>query len=341
MSSKSSANEKLIKLIENSGYIYRNQKTDIVIRDIILNVLNRIGKSYSKALIYQICSLYGLSQNELLSNYELFENSLKRVVGKTGYPIVLRIKKELLKYLILNKYEISTKDILDPSFNVPQIIDKLSESYNYDLISENLNNNKRNHMILLSNNDDKHIEKIITSLVQLSKNISDIKRVVIVLHDHFDKKKYFRSVPDIDIYYLHDIISSFPSNSSPSSSTSTDKFFKLDNDSNNNNNNNNIDLINFQQFDNTNFQVFCFIDIQILQQFNNYKILQILEEKFEKLYNLNKITQICCIYDVSNFYTKEYEIKLLRDFINHHDVIIVDEPLLMYQKFDIRDDILK
>jgi hypothetical protein len=138
---------------------------------------------------------------------------------------------------------------------------------------------------------------------------------------------------------LHDIISSPSNSSSSSSSTSTDKFFKLDNDSNNNNNN--IDLINFQQFDNTNFQVFCFIDIQILQQFNNYKILQILEEKFEKLYNLNKITQICCIYDVSNFYTKEYEIKLLRDFINHHDVIIVDEPLLMYQKFDIRDDILK
>jgi hypothetical protein len=326
LSSKSSANEKLIKLIENSGYIYRNQKTDIVIRDIILNVLNRIGKSYSKALIYQICSLYGLSQNELLSNYELFENSLKRVVGKTGYPIVLRIKKELLKYLILNKFEISTKDILDPSLNVPQIIDKLSESYNYDLISENLNNNKRNHVILLSNNDDKHIEKIITNLVQISKNTRDIKRVVIVLHDHFDEKRYFGSVPDITIYYLNDMVSY----------SSTDKFFKLDNNSNNN-----IDFINFEQFDNKNFQVFCFIDIQILHQFNNYKILKILEEKFEKLYNPNKLTQICCIYEVSNFYTKEYEIKLLRDFINHHDMIIVDEPLLMYQKFDIKKDIVK
>ena len=83
MYSKNSVNEKLINLIENNGYIYRNQKTDIVIRDIILNVLNRIGKYYSNALIYQICSLYGLSQNELLSNYELFENSLTRVLGKT------------------------------------------------------------------------------------------------------------------------------------------------------------------------------------------------------------------------------------------------------------------
>ena len=327
MYSKNPVSEKLINLIENSGYIYRNQKTDIVIRDIILNVLNRIGKYYSKALIYQICSLYGLSQNELLSNYELFENSLTRVLGKTGYPIILRIKKELLKYLILNKFEISTKDILDPSFNVPQIIDKLSESYNYQLISENLNN-KRNHMILLSSNDDKHIEKIITNLVQISKSIRDIKRVVVVLHDQFDEKRYFRSVPDIDIYYMNDIFSS-----SSSSSSSVEEFFK--------DNNNKNDLINFEQFNNTNIQVFCFIDIQILRQFNNYKILKILEDKFEQLYNLNEIIQICCIYDVSNFYTKEYEIKLLRDFINHHNMVIIDEPLVMYQKFDIKNDIVK
>ncbi len=324
MYSKNSVSDKLINLIENSGYIYRNQKTDIVIRDIILNVLNRIGKYYSKALIYQICSLYGLSQNELLSNYELFENSLTRVLGKTGYPIILRIKKELLKYLILNKFEINTKDILDPSFNVPQIIDKLSESYNYQLISENLNN-KRNHMILLSTNDDKYIEKIITNLVQISKS-RDIKRVVIVLHDQFDEKRYFRSALDIDIHYINDIFSS----SSPSSSF--EEFFK---------HNNKIDPINFEQFNNTNIQVFCFIDIQILRQFNNYKILKILEDKFEQLYNLNEIIQICCIYDVSNFYTNEYEIRLLRDFINHHDMVIVDEPLVMYQKADIKNDIVK
>jgi hypothetical protein len=331
--SKNSVNEKLINLIENSGFIYRNQKTDIVIRDTILNVLSRIGKSYSKALIYQICSLYGLSQNELLTNYELFENSLTRVLGKTGYPIILRIKKELLKYLILNKFEISTKDILDPSLNVPQIISKLSESYNYDLIFENLNDNKRNHMILLSNNDDKHIERIISNLIQISKN-RDIKRVVIVLQNQFDEKKYFRSVPNIDIYYLNDMVSY--------SSSFKDKIFKLDNDDNNNNNNNNVDhIINFDKFDNSNIQVFCFIDIEILNQFNNYKILKILEDKFEKLYNLNKITQICCIYDVSNFYTKEYEIQLLRDFINHHDMVIVVEPLVMYQKFNMKNDIIK
>ncbi|MGE5634653.1 MAG: hypothetical protein ACM3VV_05430 [Deltaproteobacteria bacterium] len=317
MYSKNPLNEKLINFIESSGYIYGNQKTDIVIREIILNVLQRIGKSYSKALIYQICNLYGLSQNELLSNYELFEKSITRVLGKTGFPIILRIKKELLKYLVLNKLEISIKDILDPSFNVPEIINKLVESNNYELISEILN--KRNHIIFLLYSNDKYIEKIIKNLVQVSKGTTDIRRVVIRLHDHFDEKRYFESESDdIDIFYLDDTASS-------------NKSIKI----------NNINFINFEEFHKSNILVFCFIDTQILNLFNNYENLKKIENKLEKLYNLNENIQICCIYDMSNTYPIEYEIKLLKDFINHHNVVILDEPFLIYQKFDIRKDVLK
>ncbi len=42
-----------------------------------------------------------------------------------------------------------------------------------------------------------------------SKSTRDIKKVVIVLHDQFDEKRYFRYLPDIDIYYMNDIFSSF------------------------------------------------------------------------------------------------------------------------------------
>ena len=181
-------------------------------------------------------------------------------------------------------------------------------------------------MILLSSNyDSKHIERIISNLVQSSKSSRDIKRVVIVLHDQFDKKRYFKSVPDMDIYYMNDLVSTL------------DKSLQ-------NNNNNKSDFIDIEQFytlDTTDIQIFCFIDIQILNQFNNYNILKILEEKFKKLYTLNENIKICCIYDLSNFYAKEYETNLLKDFINHHNMVIIDEPLVMYQKFDIKKDILK
>ena len=132
--------------------------------------MNRIGKSYSKALIYQICNLYGLSQNELLSNYELFEKSITRVLGKTGFPIILRIKKELLKYLVIHKLEISVKDILDPSFNVPKMIDKLAESNNYELICENLD--QQNHIILFCSND-RYKKKLLKNLLRIQKDERD------------------------------------------------------------------------------------------------------------------------------------------------------------------------
>ncbi len=48
----------------------------------------------------------------------------------------------------------------------------------------------------------------------------------------------------------------------------------------------NIDFINFEQFDKSNIQVFCFLDIQILNLFNNYENLKRIENKLEKLYNL-------------------------------------------------------
>jgi hypothetical protein len=151
----------------------------------------------------------------------------------------------------------------------------------------------------------------------------DIRRVIISLHDHFDEKRYFNSISDIDVFYLNDIYSS-----------SNNKSFKINND---------IDFINFQQFHKSNIQVFCFIDIQILNLYNNYEKLNIIEKKLEKLYNLNENIQICCIYDVSNSSSSliDPEIKFLKDFINHHNVVIIDDPLVMYQKYDIRDDILK
>jgi hypothetical protein len=127
-------------------------------------------------------------------------------------------------------------------------------------------------MILLSSNyDTKHIEKIITNIVQSSKSSRDIKRVLIVLHDQFDKKRYFKSVLDMEIYYMNDLVSTL------------DKSLQ---------NNNKSDFINIEQFYITDIQIFCFIDIQILNQFNDYNILTILEEKFKKLYTLNENIKI-------------------------------------------------
>ena len=83
------------------------------------------------------------------------------------------------------------------------------------------------------------------------------------------------------------------------------------------NNNKKSDFINIEQFYTTDIQIFCFIDIQILRQFNNYNILKILEEKFKKLYILNGNIKICCIVYViliSNFLAIRKYIQLFNLF---------------------------
>lgn len=315
MSSTNPINERLIRLVEDDGFIYRNQKTDIIIREIINNVLNRIGKSYSKALIYQMCNLYNLSENELLSNYELFEKSIVRVLGKTAFPIILRIKKELLKYVVIHKLEISVKDILDPFFNVPTIIDKLAEYNNFELICENLA--QQNHIVLFCSND-RYKKKVIKELLMNSKERKEMTRIVISLYDHFNQVRYFETDDLIDSFYLR-------------TEKNSENIFKIKN----------IDSLNFDQYINSSIQIFYFLDIKILNESKTYEIFQRIEQKLSNLYFKNKEVQVCCIFDVSKSYSTEFELEFIKDFIKSHNMVIIDEPLVMYEKFEVQKKIIK
>ena len=315
MSSINPINEKLIKRVEDNGFIYSNQKTDIIIREIIHNVLNRIGKSYSKALIYQMCSLYNLSENELLSNYELFEKSILRVLGKTAFPIILRIKKELLKYVVIHKLDVSVKDILDPRFNIPIIIDKLAEFNNFELISQNLA--KQNHIVLFCSND-KYKKKVIKEFLWNSKERKEMIRIVISLSDHFNQVRYFETDALIDSFYMI-------------TEKNSENIFKIKN----------IEFLNFDQYSNSSIQIFYFLDNKILNESNTYKIFQRIEEKLSNLYLRNKEVQVCCIFDISKSYSTERELKFLTDFLNPYNIVIIDEPLVIYEKFEVQNKNIK
>lgn len=308
-------NQKLIKLVENNGFIYGNEKTDLIIREIIYNVLNRIGKSYSKALIYQMCNLYNLSENELLSNYELFEKSIVRVLGKTAFPIILRIKKELLKYVVIHKLEISVKDILDPRFNIPIIIDKLAEYNNFEVICQNLA--KQNRIVLFCSKD-KYKKKVIKELLWNSKERKEMIRIVISLSDHFNQVRYFETDVPIDSFYMI-------------TENNLENIFKIKN----------IEFLNFDQYSNSSIQIFYFLDNKILNESNTYKIFQRIEEKLSNLYFRNKEVQVCCIFDVSKSYSTERELKFLTDFLTPYNIVIIDEPLVIYEKFEVQNKNIK
>ena len=58
--------------------------------------IERLGESASKALLDHICSINELSEKELLTNYDLFEKSLYRVLRKGAEVILRDLKRELL-----------------------------------------------------------------------------------------------------------------------------------------------------------------------------------------------------------------------------------------------------
>ena len=150
-------NFECLSILDDLGYIPAVANSDQTISDIIGKCLNQIGKSYSKAILYNMCLLYGLSEHELLTNYDLFEKSLNRVLGKSGNAIVSRIKKEMLTYAVISRSDITVQDILNPSLKIDDIVKYIREVEIFNFVNKIPYDH---HAILLysrENNKNKHV----------------------------------------------------------------------------------------------------------------------------------------------------------------------------------------
>ena len=79
----------------------------------------------SKALLDHICSINGLSEKELLTNYDLFEKSLYKVLRKGAEVILHYLKRELLVQAILIDPNITISDIRNPQLAVGDILKRI------------------------------------------------------------------------------------------------------------------------------------------------------------------------------------------------------------------------
>jgi hypothetical protein len=120
-------NFEYLSMLDDLEYLPAVANSDQIISDIIRKCLDQMGKSYSKAILYNTCLLYGLSEHELLTNYDLFEKSLNRILGKSGNAIVTRIKKEMLTYAVMARSDITVRDILNPSLKIDDIVKYIRE----------------------------------------------------------------------------------------------------------------------------------------------------------------------------------------------------------------------
>jgi len=139
-------NSECLSVLEELEYISVAPRSDQIIADIIKKCLEQIGKSYSKAILYNMCSLNNLSEYELLTNYDLFEKSLNCILGKAGNAILNIIKKEILTYAVMSESSITVGEILNPSLKIRDIVKYIHEREIFDFVS---NMGPHHHTILL------------------------------------------------------------------------------------------------------------------------------------------------------------------------------------------------
>lgn len=112
-------------VLDELGYFPLSSKAEAILYDAAKKSIERLGGSASKALLDHICSINGLSEKELLTNYDLFEKSLYRVLRKGAEVILHYLKRELLVHAILIDPNITISDIRNPRLAVGDILKRI------------------------------------------------------------------------------------------------------------------------------------------------------------------------------------------------------------------------
>lgn len=111
--------------LDDLGYLPMSSKTDQIIYDEAKKSIEQLGESASKVLLDHICSINGLSEKELLTNYDLFEKLLHRVLKQGAEIIHQNIKRNLLVHAVLIDPSITISDIRNPWLRVDDILKRL------------------------------------------------------------------------------------------------------------------------------------------------------------------------------------------------------------------------
>jgi len=133
-----------IHILLRLGYTRVPTKSDKIFHESIQKAFKVFGQSSYSDFMQQITSKTGMSETELIKNFHLFEDALKKLTGSVSAKIMMDvIKEELIKYTHLK----STAHKTD------EIISKVNEYGVYDFL---INTPSAEHILVLY----KHVETI-------------------------------------------------------------------------------------------------------------------------------------------------------------------------------------
>jgi hypothetical protein len=117
----------LLTIIDELEYIPLSNVTEELVHRAISKSMSELGKTGSRAVTHYICSTHGFSENELLTNFDLFEKSISESLGSAATKIILTlVKKELLRNTVIIDPSLTVQEILNPDLSIRDIIARLN-----------------------------------------------------------------------------------------------------------------------------------------------------------------------------------------------------------------------
>ena len=113
-------------LLDDLQYFALDSISDQILYRSIKAALEGIGKAYAKAVIEHICIFNRLSEREILTNCDLFQDSMYRLFGRGAESIINKVKVLCLRYALMEeKSNLSVPEILDPSLTINDVINEI------------------------------------------------------------------------------------------------------------------------------------------------------------------------------------------------------------------------
>jgi hypothetical protein len=334
----------VLAVLDKLGYIPLPSKAERIFSESVKECFERLfGKDASGIILSNLSSLYGLSEKELITNYDIFAKSLYTLSGYGAKIILAYIKEEMLvKAVALSLVsEITEQDIVNPDIEVGHILKKIS----YSEVIEFVRRTKAGmHIVFVYENENaKH--KVLdaffgesyrksnhsntTTVRNSNGNVTSMIRALIS-----DKQTKFSHINNI--LYYEDLIY-FEKSELLSKISDWIKSIK---DENNQevlkkfNNEEQIitdDSIVYSSPSSPQIRM----AIEDLSRFltNRFRLeFVIVEEMLKKYVRNSKLTSMLCVYNTSNIFGPEDDIddQMIMRMVKTHSCLILEDPPIIY-----------
>lgn len=158
MNLKGGKNFRCLTVLDDLDYIPLYSISDDILYRSIKESLEQVGKAYSKAVIDHICRINRLSEREILTNYDLFDDSMYRLFGHGAVSIINKVKVLALRYSLLeHKSNLTISEIVDPALTINDVLNEIRRIEALDFVHKMASHN---HIALLYTHQDSLIKII-------------------------------------------------------------------------------------------------------------------------------------------------------------------------------------